>query len=438
VLVEDFRLNGKGGLLLLTALHVLDRCSSVELRRFTCDRDLPLEEALLRPWGSEHTAQVLAWPQYDLAAIVIDAESRAELRRRVALREIHSYVLNPTSQRPDRGDPLELVAQSGLNVCPPIAAKRLDVFRAEDLWKSLTELSNPGARPSWNQTLGTLGNSTRLVSYTSTARRGTSGGPVIWTLWPESVVAIHVGGDSQIQWGVLIDPSELQSPPLQAELGGTAPRLALGNLPPPQPGETGRAVWNLHQSLHSDSVSMLAETATPVDPFGAVSFSPQVAWSHQWWAPGFAALGSSIGSRVLLGGIVGRYRSPMSGPNFEEPPRSGSARLPFYGALAQLDAELHLARLAPISYTASLGVRAGLSHRQHMLEDADKWVWGPVVSGRANFNWLRDWRASVQLSLQVQEIPVAACAPGCQGAALPRPSIWDVWGSAAVGVEFEP
>ena len=150
-------------------------------------------------------------------------------------------------------------------------------------------------------------------------------------------------------------------------------------IPPADPTETSiaadaRALAKLRIGRPNDAVQLALETGTPIDPFGAYAISPQLGWSHLWVHTGAMLAGSAFGTRISIGGTFGKYRSVMSGPGYEEKPRKGTARLPFGGAFAQVDAELHLARLSPIHYVVSAGLRGGPVHRRYVEHGANKFV----------------------------------------------------------------
>jgi hypothetical protein len=185
----------------------------------------------------------------------------------------------------------------------------------------------------------------------------------------------------------------------------------------------------------NDSASILFEGSKPIDMPRDGALSAQVAWSHLWLRPATIALGS----RLLAGGVFGQYRSPMTDPasDREEPPLDGTASLPFHGALAELDAELHLMPRGALGYTFGLGMRGGWSHLRYVEGKSDHFVWGPVLTSRAKWRWDRGYSGLFQLNFLIQRTPVAACPIGCVELAEPRPSVWDVWVGFAIGAEVD-
>jgi hypothetical protein len=429
-LVQDFRPGHEGGFLLLTALHVVAGCVSIEPKTVTCKSD---ETAILSsPWSKTHPVEGLAWKDFDLAALVIPAEERARFTS-PPLR----LVARADLKVPERDNDMKIVAKADLNVCPLIPARRRDLVTVKDLFVS-------HGQPDRYEMLGSLTNETVILSYESTATRGTSGAPVVSQ--PGQILAVHVGGGDKLQWGVPIATDDLLKGKVDSiALNAGHPHIDVADYGPPKMlVETdARTAAEIDVRLHSDDLLAMLETSTPVDPFGAVAISPQIGWSHQWFSLPFALLDTAIGSRVLVGGQFGQYRSPVySGepmaPTHIEAPRDGTARLPFYGGIVEVDAELHMARLAPLQYVASLGMRAGVSHQKEVNEGANSFVWGPVVSGRAKWRLLPRASAAFQIHLAVQHIPVAATPIDCIGPSVARDSVWDVWGGVGVGMELEP
>lgn len=443
VVVRDFRPGHGSGLLLMTALHVVEGCASLEPVVVTCAAaagEAPGQRQLgIVPtaWSAQHPIEVLTWADFDLAAIVIPDTERALFQKSVPIHRL--------ADRADRGYPprdarIDLVAAAGFNSCPPVPATRRDVTTAYKLFES-------SGQPDWRGMLGTLAGGTVLMSYQSTAERGMSGGPVVWMASGAGrVLAIHLGGREElIQWGVLVGTRELSGPSpshgKSVRLDPEHPRLTAPGFGPPTKLIDGNAqeLAQLDLSLNGDKVQGVFETITPVDPFGAVSVSPQIAWSHEWFSPGFDLLHSAFATRVLVGAMIGRYRAPVRGDNGQlEEPLKGTARLPFYGFVAEIDAELHLARLAFINYAVSAGIRVGVSKQRYVEGGGTSFVWGPVLGGRAGLALSDRLGGFAQLTLSVQKIPVAACPIDCEGPATLEDPVWDVWGGGSVGVEFWP
>lgn len=154
------------------------------------------------------------------------------------------------------------------------------------------------------------------------------------------------------------------------------------------------------------------------------------------WAHRFTSLGPlQLGSRVLGGATFGRYRSPMTERETgrEEAAGDGTARLPFHGAFAKLDAEL-ASNTRVVNVVGSLGLRGGWSHQRDVLSQADNFVWGPALSGRTEYTFVPGYRFLFELELWAQRTPVFACPIGCNEPAEPRPSIWQAWVGFALGV----
>lgn len=457
VLIQDFRAGHEDRLLLLTALHVLQGCASLQLWWAACPAGQVVQDVLLAPWSWRRPIDILAWKTLDLAAIPIASPDHEVLREAIRQGRYEVYRSSdgsaPLSQRLERNRQrdaalppaehvdLELWARGGTGLCPPTELYPRALFDGRTLYEAIIE----ERYQPWQEVLGDIAVDTPMLAYVpdqSVAKKGMSGGPVLWPRWNRrAVLAIHVGGEdpAPMKWGVLLQVNRLrQTPPIQARLDSEQPQLTIPGYEPPGLDEIGRGLMELDRQLHSTSLAMSAEVGTSLNLPGSTSVSPQVAWSERWMSLGLGAISAALGSRVAVGGTFGTYRSPMTGPNFEERASSGSARLPFTGGWAELDAELHLARLLPVDYVASVGLRAGVSHQRHVTSEPFAFVWGPVVSGRARLRWTDQLRSSLQLGFMVQQTPVAACPPGCEGSAERRPAIWDPWLTLALGVELEP
>jgi len=116
------------------------------------------------------------------------------------------------------------------------------------------------------------------------------------------------------------------------------------------------------------------------------------------------------------------------------PANAGSARLPFQGAFAKLDAELGR-NLGLWTFVGSLGLRGGWSHQPDVTDDgANAFVWGPALSARTEYALARGFQGLFEIELSVQKTPIAACPIDCNGPAVPLDSIWQAWLGFAIGV----
>lgn len=436
VLVVDPRPDHSHGMWVLTALHVLHDCGSIDVARTSCaGKDTPV---LTAPWSSERPVEVVLFRGLDVAAIVVPPDAQAEF----AAAKVLPFKL-PTQAAPlprRRGD-MELLAKAGANVCPLIPLQRRDAVTALAVFGAL-------GKSGYERLLGSLSGTTELVSYQSTAVKGTSGGPVRVEQRPHEVIAVHLGGqDAAVQWGVRVDSALLlrhldqDGPDAYARLDTDHPQLSIDDyaepmhLTRPEPENVAK----LDLALHNDSFGASLESSTPIDPFGAYAITPVLSWSHLWFSPGFASLDSAIGTRVSVGGNFGKYRGKMSGPDFEEQPRKGTARVPFAGAFLQLDAELHLARSSPVHYVVSAGLRGGPVHQRNVEGGgATRFVFGPAISGHLSWGWLDGISVITRLRISVDRIPVTVCEPSCEGGPAADGQIWDAWAGVSMGVELEP
>ncbi|HMJ09916.1 MAG TPA: hypothetical protein VK524_00855 [Polyangiaceae bacterium] len=390
------------------------------------------------PWSEHHSVEILTWPDLDLAALVVSPPDRDAFTR--ALRPVRiPDEINPGV--PPYPAELELRARAGVNVCPSIPASRRSMITVEQLWESMDETDRYAV-------LGSLGDDTLLLSYASSAQRGTSGGPLIWRHAQfQGAVAVHLGGkEGVLQWGVLLGAASLRERLASNRnkrlwLDSEHPRVVTPGFRQPALLESNlEDLAEIDVALDRNSLSLMTEVGTPIDPFGAVSIFPSLGWSHLWFSPSFAPLDTAFGSRIVAGPIMGLYRSPVTAQHLgrEEKPREGSANLPFHGGAIEADAELHLARLAPVRYVVSAGFRLGWSRQRHVEPAQDTFVFGPVLSGRARWQWTGALSGLLQLNISLQQIPVAATPSDCVGPSVPRPSVWDLWGSVAIGVETPP
>jgi hypothetical protein len=190
--------------------------------------------------------------------------------------------------------------------------------------------------------------------------------------------------------------------------------------------------------LPSDhSLALTFEGSKLIDSSPVGALSAQVAWSYAWFRPSLTK--SAFKTRLLTGGIFGQYQSPMTDPatGREEASRDGTASLPFEGALAELDAELHLRTHRPLGYVFGAGIRGGFSHQRYVEGKSNHFVWGPVLTSRGQWRWGPGTSGLFQLSFLYQKVPVAACPIGCDEPAEPRPPRWDLWVAFALGVEVD-
>jgi hypothetical protein len=165
---------------------------------------------------------------------------------------------------------------------------------------------------------------------------------------------------------------------------------------------------------------------------GSLSF----AWSRR-----IVPLGTlQFGSRLSGGATFGRYRSPMFDPHAEEvreeAASAGTARLPFQGAFAKLDAELG-GSAGVWNLVGSLGLRGGWSHLPDVPSKANQFVWGPAASARAEYPLAPGVHGLFELEFWFQKTPVAACSIGCNDPAVPRDAVWQAWLGFAIGMGFD-
>ena len=427
LLMRDFRQQSSDGLLLLTALHVLQGCRRIEPLIVGCTAKS--ERVLSEPWSADHPVEVLSWSAYDLVAIVIPAAERAALSKQIAPAVLTDKV---DTQRPPYHTELTLVAKSGVNVCPRIPAITRDIVTVADLYESLD-------LPDYQALFGSLSSRALVISYESTAVGGASGGPLFWLdRERRALIALHLGGQASIlQWGLLLSRDLLRSPAL-ARLDPEHPAVAADGFSTPlqltQPSPDLNARLDL--GMHSDDLSALFEASTPVDPFGAVSNSLQLGWTHQWVA---LSLATSFGTRLAIAGMTGLYRSPVFDDHDHiESALRGTAKLPFIGGFVETDAELTFARLSPVHYAIGLGLRLGVSHLPDVEGDGTHFSWGPITYGRLHWRWTDRLTGLAQLHLTVVRIPADKTPLDCVGPSVPAPETWDVWGGIAVGVGWKP
>jgi hypothetical protein len=433
-LVRDFRPEHPDGLLLLTALHVLQGCKEVDAVAVGCKaRATPL---LPTPWSAEHPVELLLWSEYDLIAVVVPPDEQAAMRDQLRVFAISDRA---ESSRPPYHSDMTLVAKSRFNPCPRIPAMRRDIVSVRDLYRSLDE-------SDYYRLFGSLSADAMVMSYQSTAVEGTSGGPVLWfDDKHQALIAVHLGGQAAIlQWGVLLAKHELldvlqtRGAEALSRLDPQHPTVDAHGFSPPRQLTSADMNAELDLGLHRDSFFAMLESSTPVDPFGAVSNSLQLGWTHQWASLPFAPFDTSFGSRLSVAGMTGLYRSPVFFGEHMEDPLKGSAKLPFMGGFLEADAEVHFARLAPVHYVAGLGLRAGLSYLPDVVDTPSHVVWGPVLYGRAGWRWNDRLSGIAQLHLTVERIPVGRTPLDCLGPSQAAPSIWDIWGGIGVGLELAP
>jgi hypothetical protein len=136
--------------------------------------------------------------------------------------------------------------------------------------------------------------------------------------------------------------------------------------------------------------------------------------------------------------MSGIYRSPVFAGPYSEAKLSGTAKLPFIGAFAELDAEMSFARMSPWNYVIGLGLRAGLSHLPDVEGRATHVTWGPVLYGSLRWRLNERWTGLAQLHFTVTRIPADKTPLDCIGPSVPGPETWDVWGGLSLGTEFTP
>jgi|GEM_PF-7018673 len=367
LLVRDFR-PGAQGLLLVSALHVLQGCKKVQPMIVGCSAETT--RVLGSPWSGEHPVELLVWTAYDLVAVVLPAAEAAELAAQIQPARLAE---NVDDVKPPNATSVTLVAKSGINVCPRIPATTRDVVTVGALYDAL-------GLPDYYRLFGSLSANAILVSYQSTAVEGSSGGPVLWTdAKRRALVAVHLGGQASVlQWGLLVGRKLLNDglvaagPVALTRLDASHPSVAASDFAAPlqltEPSQELNAAADV--ALHRNALSLMVEGSTPLTSFSGASSSLQLGWTHLWTSLGLTV---AFGTRLAVGSSVGMYRSPV----FVDEARSegafhGTAKSPFFGGFGELDAELQLARLSPVNWVVGLGVRLGVSHLPHV---AGKPIW---------------------------------------------------------------
>jgi hypothetical protein len=367
----------------------------------------------------------------------VPEDSRAFESDRVAKLRL---VVDPSSSKPPPNSSLWLLGQGGVNVCPRVPATLRDVVSVEKIFKSIDD-------PDYTKVFGSLKSDTVLISYTSTASEGMSGAPVVRTSRTRAaLVAIHLGGMRYVvQWGVPVGTVMLRNALAHdgeralVRLDAAHPTIVAESFAAPtklfQFGEELRSRIDIGMTARNGLLALI-ETSTPLDPFGAVSNSLELGWTHRWLTMPFSWLGTSFGSRLLLGGVNGLYRSPVFDAHHQEEPLKGTAKLPFYGGFVESDAEFSLALGRPISYVVGVGVRLGISHLPDVGNGGTHVVGGPAVYGRAKWRWSDNFSGMIQLHVTLEEIPADKCPVYCKIPAIAAPTVLDVWGGLGLGVEF--
>ena len=208
-LAEDWTAPGKH--LLITSLHVIDGCRSVQVRSVTCDSGNEPNTGKLVDIASG--SSLLVWPSRDLVAIRIP-EGDSLLRASDALPGRLTF-------EPARPDPFEKVAILGRDAfafCPRASGEILSYIKVSYASRRLAGTQN--STPETMQ--GSLDPEAVLMVYTSIVGPGTSGAPVLHVRGREVVLGIHIAGygDKSLSWSILAEGlDESPSEPIPHTLG---------------------------------------------------------------------------------------------------------------------------------------------------------------------------------------------------------------------------
>jgi hypothetical protein len=335
-------------LLLVTALHVIDRCSEVVVKSMECGSARGPQELIALPVDTE----VLVWPSHDLAAIPIS--DPAPYRAPDSFRMIASL-----TELPPDGVDIEVIGESVNNPCSHNPGKVNGKPRVDEHAKTLAnKYSTLGPRSRDKRAAafrGSLVEDARMIRYgASSASEGASGGPVIL---PDShvVLAVHNGGhDEGIRWGIV--PLDLP-PARRAHLGRkdwpaftapTFPNATLSDLRAPSGPEA-----KVFKYLFCG-----AEYETGGEVYGMPAAMCQVRFSgHASW------LGSA-GSRGLYAGALLVYRMSHYDHTFVAPDGTvlESTERRGHGVGFGFHVELHLRRLQRWRVIVGTGIRFGFTH----------------------------------------------------------------------------
>lgn len=369
-LVRDFRRGaGPRALLLVTALHVIHQRTQIEVRAIRCagaPGQSTQGRALL--WtlaqDSDPPVPVLAWPEYDLAAIPVPAENRSLLLGREPGRI--RFDVPPPAPRSE----VAVVGTTKLSSCSESTDQVLHQTSVEHHLQHLSRRT-PGS-PTSDQLRGSLRKDAQLLHYFGPATGGASGAPVTTLEHPDEVVAIHQAGAANwpVSWALLLTGSALATAePRSFRLGEPD---ALADYVAPLLGQSDPADLSLavYPDLETRNLVLRGRQQVTLG-LGAMyrtELTPQLARSFHVWVralfvselvtwpesqPRFSlALGAALGP--LVGRTVQEVRAPDRIKVLERYPQT------FAGLLAELHGRLLVERQSWSRLALELGAQGGV------------------------------------------------------------------------------
>jgi hypothetical protein len=333
---------GVAGLALVTALHVVDGCQTIQVVRLACSSEGKTTRETMHTFAAPEGFD--AWPTYDLAAFPAPRTIQG------------AAAANVGGSRPSATTMVRIGGSTQYDGCPDNIGFITDYADFKFLGQNLARRNNISLATA----MGTLDPDARMVVYFGSTSEGASGGAVTRSN-DDALLAVHLAGAKQfpLGFGILIDAN--MAAPKPALLGTHVP-----NYVRPFAAQSGACAAEMSDygdasatfvRRHADgqgqfSLGGFAEfeptTGGPSSLGPSLAYSAEIGGccgdllSHSW----------SVEGRVDYG--FGAFSHPIQAP-------TGAEIEPYRASLRFLRAEANVAhlfnRLGSIRPSVSLGVR---------------------------------------------------------------------------------
>jgi hypothetical protein len=354
IVVKDW--NRAPGLYLVTALHVVDHCSGVEVQRVQCDRSPPATPAGMIPAG----AAISVWPSHDVAAIPITAAQKQSFIGGAA-----PASFGDGESAPALGQQLAVEGTSEHNPCADSIGFATAVATADGVIGPIAARAHRDV----GALRGSLAPSLPLLLYFSPVGAGASGGAVA-RLHTNVIIGVHQGGvrGFPLGWAVFLgqNPGAALGQPLNGTLDHWPEfTFAVPALQEAQAQDLPDTLVDPAETLHRRYVrqSAIFSLSLPYERVVAGRAAPgwqlvpQLGWVGELVSWPAATKENSFGVRGSVGVPFGHFQERLLAPDGTQFELHDVAR---FGLASEVALHLRLRRLAPVRPSFDLGARAAV------------------------------------------------------------------------------
>ena len=450
--VHDWR-SSQRGTLLVTALHVVHRASSIAIEAIDCGgasarRRTQLDRTLT-------SGEVIVWPAYDLAAIVVTPDQMPKLFADIQSQGGPGDIKLDERGRPDVSTPIAVPGFSSNSDCADgagiVTGYVTALLHAQDVALKLHR--------EVEEVLASMDPTAIWLEYTNgQSTPGTSGAP-IFEKGSRVVVGIHLQcyPNSAVCWGLLLKRGAAAASPTDQRPNRAAGAMLTGEGKgqlatadwPPVRWPDRRVLAAAFNVRMADAPVLAQRWRLNRSPWSAGMFFEHTAGSWSASTPwsfgllwklgselehfGGAAHTFSIGSALSAGGRLGFATERLRTPGGDD---MRQANTMLWDVLFELlPIELRMFRLSSIRPSLAVGFRAGVSFSGEPTgELANPRVpWGPTAHLRIAFSLPGNHGPILDIGLAREHSPATDWVyTGIRGAVERRPAEWTWLVSAGV------